>query len=73
MNIVAMFLKVLPYLLALVTISAVLLTGMAGVRLFQQKMDKTTLLLGILGVVCLLAAIISWRALFNYWKTGAGL
>ena len=70
MNIVVLILKALPFLLALITIMAILLTGITCVRVFQQKADKTTLLLGILGLVCFVIAIISWRAIFNYWKAG---
>lgn len=72
MNIVVVILKALPFLLALITLTAILLIGITFIRAFQQRIDKTTLLLGIFGLLCLIVAILSWRAVFNYWRTGAG-
>ena len=72
MSIVVTVLKVLPFLLALVTLAAVPLTVITGVRIVQHRIDKTTVFLGIVGLACLVIAVVSWKALFNYWNSGTG-
>ena len=62
----------LPYLLALVSVAGIVLTGVAGVRLMQHKMGRATVLLGIIGFVFIIAAVVAWRSVFRYWDAGAG-
>ena len=72
MNFAVVLLKAAPFLLAGITIASLVLIASVGVRVFQQKVDKTTVLLTIIGLIFLVTSLVSWRAFFNYWKSGAG-
>lgn len=63
MNFLIQLLKAVPYLFALTAISAALLIGMAGIRILQHKMDQTSLILGIAGLMCLIIAFVLYKTL----------
>ena len=70
MSLLVGILKVLPYVLAFVTISAVIMLGMVAMRVMRGRMDKATIILGVAGGLCALLAFVCWRALFRYWNSG---
>jgi len=66
MNLLGILLKALPFILLFVTLSGVVLTITALVRFLRQKTTKSTVVVGVIGLILLIVSAIAWNSVFSY-------